>query len=166
MIGTCTGLLLTWFVFLYFRQGAFLKSMVRENDTDNESDKENTQTQSYFSQVLDLPASSKSSQYRSYLEEPNYSVNNNNLESTINTEGSSNVPHNIKTSNNNVKNGNNTKRKTDVNIDKNDSKMSKRWTWTSEMVETLLLNTVEYKSQKEFEGVDFEGYMIGFYSSL
>ena len=166
MIGTCTGLLLTWFVFLYFRQGAFLKSMVRENDTDNESDKENTQTQSYFSQVLDLPASSKSSQYRSYLEEPNYSVNNNNLESTINTEGSSNVPHNIKTSNNNVKNGNNTKRKTDVNIDKNDSKMSKRWTWTSEMVETLLLNTVEYKSQKEFEGVDFEAYMIGFYSSL
>ena len=166
MIGTCTGLLLTWFVFLYFRQGAFLKSMVRENDTDNESDKENTQTQSYFSQVLDLPASSKSSQYRSYLEEPNYSVNNNNLESTINTEGSSNVPHNIKTSNNNVKNGNNTKRKTDVNIDKNDSKMSKRWTWTSEMVETLLLNTVKYKSQKEFEGVDFEAYMIGFYSSL
>ena len=166
MIGTCTGLLLTWFVFLYFRQGAFLKSMVRENDTDNESDKENTQTQSYFSQVLDLPASSKSSEYRSYLEEPNYSFNNNNLESTINTEGSSNVPHNIKTSNNNVKNGNNTKRKTDVNIDKNDSKMSKRWTWTSEMVETLLLNTVEYKSQKEFEGVDFEAYMIGFYSSL
>ena len=53
-IGICTGLLLTWFVFLYFSNGALVKSMIRENDADSESDKENTQTQSYFSEVLDL----------------------------------------------------------------------------------------------------------------
>ena len=34
------------------------------------------------------------------------------------------------------------------------------------MVESLLLNIVEYKSEKEFEGVDFEAYMIVFYSRL
>ena len=34
------------------------------------------------------------------------------------------------------------------------------------MVETLLLNIVEYKSEKEFEGVDFEADMIAFYSRL
>ena len=45
--------------------------MIRENDTDSESDKENIQTQSYFFQVLDLRASSKSSQYRGYFEELN-----------------------------------------------------------------------------------------------
>ena len=53
---------------------------------------------------------------------------------------SSNAPNDIKTSNNNVnnnvKNCNNDKRKTNVNIEKNDSKKSKQWTWTSEMVET------------------------------
>ena len=123
-------------------------------------------TQSYFSQVLDLPASSKSSQYRSYLEELNDNVNINELESIVNTKESSNAPNGIKTSNNNVKNGNKNKRKTNVNIDKNDSKKSKRWTWTSDMVETLLLNIVDYKSEKEFEGVDFEAYMIAFYSRL
>ena len=165
-IGICNGLLLTWFVFLYFSHGAFVKSMIRENDTDSESDKENTQTQSYFSQVLDLPASSKSSQYRGYLEELNDNVNINELESIVNTKESSNAPNDIKTSNYNVKNGNNNKRKTNVNIDKYDSKKSKRWTWTSEMIETLLLNIVEYKSEKEFEGVDFEADMIAFYSRL
>ena len=34
------------------------------------------------------------------------------------------------------------------------------------MVETLLYNIVEYKSEKEFEGVDFEADMIAFYSRL
>ena len=37
---------------------------------------------------------------------------------------------------------------------------------TSDMVETLLLNIVEYKSEKEFEEVDFEADMIAFYSRL
>ena len=93
--------------------------MIRENDIDSESDKENTQTQSYFSQVLDLPASSKSSQYRSYLEELNDNVNINELESIVSTnKESSNSPNNMKTSNNNVKNGNDSKRKTNVNIEK------------------------------------------------
>ena len=119
--------------------------MIRENDTDSESNKENTQ--SYFSQVLDLPASSKSQQYRTYLEELNDSVNINELESIVNKE-SSNSPNDMKTSNNNVQNGNNSKREKNVNIEKNDSKKSKRLTWTSEMVETLLLNIVEYKSEK------------------
>ena len=118
-IGICAGLLLTWFVFLYFSNGAFVKSIIRENDIDSESDKENTQTQSYFSQVLDLPASSKSSQYRSYLEELNGNVNINELESIVNTnKESSNSPNDMKTSNNNVKNGNDSKRKTNVNIEK------------------------------------------------
>ena len=100
-IGICTGLLLPWFVFLYFSHGGFVKSMIRENDTDSESNKENTQ--SYFSQVLDLPASSKSSQYRTYLEELNDSVNINELESIVNTnKESSNSPNDMKTSNNNV----------------------------------------------------------------
>ena len=118
-IGICTGLLLTWFVFLYFSNGALVKSMIRENDADSESDKENTQTQSYFSEVLDLPASSKSSQYRSYLEELNDNVNINELESIVNTnKESSNSPNNMKTSNNNIKNGNDSKRKTNVNIEK------------------------------------------------
>ena len=118
-IGICTGLLLTWFVFLYFSNGALVKSMIRENDADSESDKENTQTQSYFSEVLDLPASSKSSQYRSYLEELNDNVNINELESIVNTnKESSNSPNDMKTSNNNVKNGNDSKRKTNVNIEK------------------------------------------------
>ena len=118
-IGICTGLLLTWFVFLYFSNGALVKSMIRENDADSESDKENTQTQSYFSEVLDLPASSKSSQYRSYLEELNDNVNINELESIVNTnKESSNLPNDMKTSNNNVKNGNDSKRKTNVNIEK------------------------------------------------
>ena len=135
-IGICTGLLLTWFVFLYFSTGAFVKSIIRENDTDSESGKENTHTQSYFSQVLDLPASFKSSQYRSYSEELNDNVNINELESIVNTnKESSNAPNDIKTSNNSVKNGNKNKRKTNVNIDKNDSKKFKRWTWTSEIVE-------------------------------
>ena len=117
--GICTGLLLTWFVFLYFSNGALVKSMIRENDADSESDKENTQTQSYFSEVLDLPASSKSSQYRSYLEELNDNVNINELESIVNTnKESSNSPNDMKTSNNNVKNGNDSKRKTNVNIEK------------------------------------------------
>ena len=141
--------------------------MIRENDIDSESDKENTQTQSYFSQVLDLPASSKSSQYRSYLEELNDNVNINELESIVSTnKESSNSPNNMKTSNNNVKNGNDSKRKTNVNIENNDSKKFKRWTWTSEMVETLLLNIVECKSEKEFEGLDFEADMIAFYSRV
>ena len=72
----------------------------------------------------------------------------------------------MKTSNNNVKNGNDSKRKTNVNVEKNGSKKSKGWTWRSEMVETLLLNIVEYKSEKEFEGVDFEADIIAFYSRL
>ena len=115
----CCCELLTWFVFLYFSNGAFVKSMIRENDTDSESDKENTRTQSYFSQVLDLPASSKSRQYRSYLEELNDNVNINELESIVNTnKESSNSPNDMKTSNNNVKNGNDSKRKTNVNIEK------------------------------------------------
>ena len=115
----CCCELLTWFVFLYFSNGAFVKSMIRENDTDSESDKENTRTQSYFSQVLDLPASSKSRQYRSYLEELNDNVNINELESIVNTnKESSNLPNDMKTSNNNVKNGNDSKRKTNVNIEK------------------------------------------------
>ena len=122
----CCCELLTWFVFLYFSNGAFVKSMIRENDTDSESDKENTRTQSYFSQVLDLPASSKSRQYRSYLEELNDNVNINELESIVNTnKESSNLPNDMKTSNNNVKNGNDSKRKTNVNIEKNDSKSPK-----------------------------------------
>ena len=126
-IGICTGLLLTWFVFLYFSNGAFVKSMIREYDTDSESDKENTRTQFYFSQVLDLPASSKSSQYRSYLEELNDNVNINELESIVNTNKESlNAPNDIKTSNNTVTNGNNNNRKTNVNIEKNYSKKSKR----------------------------------------
>ena len=130
-------------------------------------DKGNTQTQSYFSQVLDLPASSKSSQYRSYLVELNDNVNTNELESIVNTnKESSNVPNDIKTSNNSFKNGSNNKRKTNINIDKNDSKKSKRWTLTSEMVEALLLNIIEYKSEEEFEGADFEVDMIAFYSRL
>ena len=163
----CCCELLTWFVFLYFSNGAFVKSMIRENDTDSESDKENTRTQSYFSQVLDLPASSKSRQYRSYLEELNDNVNINELESIVNTnKESSNLPNDMKTSNNNVKNGNDSKRKTIVNVEKNGSKKSKGWTWRSEMVETLLLNIVEYKSEKEFEGVDFEADIIAFYSRL
>ena len=103
--------------------------MIREYDTDSESDKENTRTQSYFSQVLDLPASSKSSQYRSYLEELNDNVNINELESIVNTNKESlNAPNDIKTSNNTVTNGNNNNRKTNVNIEKNYSKKSKRWT--------------------------------------
>ena len=141
--------------------------MIWDNDTDNESDKGNTQTQTYFSQDLDLPASSKSSQYRSYLEELNDNVNTNELESIVNTnKESSNAPNDIKTSNNNFKNGNTNKRKTNINIDKNDSEKSKRWTLTSEMVEALLLNIIEYKSEEEFEGADFEVDMIAFYSRL
>ena len=129
--------------------------MIRENDTDSELHKENTQ--SYFYQVLDLPTSSKSSQYKSYLEELNDNVNINELESVVNTnQESSNAPNDIKISNNSATNGNNNKRKTNANIDKNDSKKSKRWTWTSEIVETLVLNIVEYKSEKEFQGVDSE----------
>ena len=101
--------------------------MIREYDTDSESDKENTRTQSYFSQVLDLPASSKSSQYRSYLEELNDNVNINELESIVNTNKESlNAPNDIKPSNNTVTNGNNNNRKTNVNIEKNYSKKSKR----------------------------------------
>ena len=134
--------------------------MIKKNDTDSESDKENTQN-------THLPASSKSPQYKSYLEELNNNANINELESIVNTnKKSSNSPNDMKTSNNNVKNGNDSKRKTNVNIEKNDSKKSKRWTWTSEMVETLLLNIVECKSEKEFEGVDFEADMIAFYSRL
>ena len=34
------------------------------------------------------------------------------------------------------------------------------------MVETLILNIVEYRSEKEFEGLDFEVDMIAFYSRL
>ena len=48
--------------------------MIREHDTNSESDKENTQTQSYVSQVQDLPTSPKLSQYRCYLEELNDNV--------------------------------------------------------------------------------------------
>ena len=111
-IGICTGLLLTWFVFLYFSNGALVKSMIKKNDTDKESDKENTQN-------THLPASSKSPQYKSYLEELNNNANINELESIVNTnKESSNSPNDMKTSNNNVKNGNDSKRKTNVNIEK------------------------------------------------
>ena len=58
------------------------------------------------------------------------------------------------------------KKKTNVNIDKNDSKKFKRWTWTSEIVETVLFNIVEYKLEKKFEGVHFEVNMIAFYHRL
>ena len=165
--GICIGLLSIWFEFLYFSNGVFVKSIIGKNDTDSESNKEYTQTQSYFYQVLDLLAFSKSSHYRNYLEVLNDNVNTNELESIVNNDKeSSNAPNDIKTSNNNVKNSNNNKRKANVNIDKNDSKKSKRWIWTSEMFETLLLNIVEYKSKKEFEGVNFEADMIAFYSRL
>ena len=49
---------------------------------------------------------------------------------------------------------------------KNDSTKTKRWIWTFEMAETLLLNIVEYKSEKEFEGVDFEADIIAFYTRM
>ena len=58
------------------------------------------------------------------------------------------------------------KKKKNVNIDKNDIKKFKRLTWTSEIVETVLFNIVEYKLEKEFEGVDIEVNMIAFYPRL
>ena len=108
-----------------------MKSIIREDDTSSKSNKENTQSQFYFSQVLDLPTSSKSSQSRSYLEELHDNGYFNELENIINIEESSNAPNNVKTSSINVQNGNNNNRKTNINIDKNDSKKSRRWIWAS-----------------------------------
>lgn len=43
---------------------------------------------------------------------------------------------------------------------------TRRWTWSSEMVESLLLNLNEYKSSKTFEGLDFEADFIKMYGDL
>ena len=40
---------------------------------------------------------------------------------------------------------------------KSQSKIVKKWTWTPEMVDTLITTVKEHKSLCEFNGTDFDG---------
>ena len=42
----------------------------------------------------------------------------------------------------------------------------KKWKWTHAMVKDLLTFIKEFKSKKEFDGVDFEGGLVVFYGEI
>ena len=46
------------------------------------------------------------------------------------------------------------------------NKTTKKWKWTDEMLKGLLKYIQEFKSLKEFKGVDFEADLIVFYEEI
>ena len=42
----------------------------------------------------------------------------------------------------------------------------RRWTWNDEKVDTLMDQIIEYKSQRSYEGYDFEAYLVIMFSDL
>ena len=130
-----------------------MKSLITDNQSDSDSDKENTDICSRKNILSKNIRSPSQSHYRSYLEELNDNVNYNNIDSVINIDRS-NILENCK------------KRKLCKVQNKNKVKKVKRWTWEQNMVEALLFNIEEYKAAKTYEGTDFEADVVTFYSSL
>ena len=49
---------------------------------------------------------------------------------------------------------------------KSQSKIVKKWTWTPEMVDTLITTVKEYKSLCDFNGTDFHGDKVQLYNDV
>ena len=49
---------------------------------------------------------------------------------------------------------------------KSQSKIVKKWTWTPEMVVTLITTVKEYKSLSEFNETDFDGDKVQLYNDV
>ena len=58
------------------------------------------------------------------------------------------------------------KRKQNFDASSSTAKKQKKWSWSAELVEKLLIYVKEYKTQCEFNGVDFEADLLSLYTEV